>query len=629
MTKLAHTNNLLASIAVFAELCNSENDLKAIVTEFVKSVFVLEKNYNMDSNEVTLLLKKHYDFELPEAVIKTCLNHLVSKELAIKTAGKYSVTDEKVQTEELNKLLNDKKRVQLQIEGDLILHCESLTGKSFDEQARRDIIDNFISYLMDNGVTDKYSALISAFVIKNSTNDNFVLELSQIKEGLVLITGLAYTSDINQINLWENELTIFLDTEHLFNSAGYNGEVYKKLFDDFYNLVVEVNQSSLKRANKKLIHLKYFKDVKEEADVFFSIAQKIIKREDNTSPQNIAMQSICKGCSSVSDILRKKTEFETNLRVRGIIEQEEFDFYSKPEYNIEDRQLLEKYIKKFEENQIAEVLSNFTKVNYLRRGVNRTSFEKVGYIILTGKMVSLILSKDLEIKNEAKDIPFATDIYFITNRIWYKLNKGFSNSQLLPSTLDIVVKAQIILSSQVNRSIDREYENLKGQLKKGDLSNESAQHWYNSLREQAKKPEEINMMTVEKSIDLIFENDFEKYVKEKEHLKEEAKLGQAAMKELHKIKQDEKNRKREKHKRRLVVEIKLFVALVGITIVALLFGSAFLIYIFKTDADTPLSILGLVLTICLELWALWKASQILIKKFKKSSKQKYFHRITK
>jgi hypothetical protein len=36
-------NNFLASIAVFAELRNSANDLKNIISEFIKSIFSLEK----------------------------------------------------------------------------------------------------------------------------------------------------------------------------------------------------------------------------------------------------------------------------------------------------------------------------------------------------------------------------------------------------------------------------------------------------------------------------------------------------------------------------------------------------------------------------------------------------------
>lgn len=629
MKKLKHTNKLLASIAVFADLCNSDNDLKKILTEFVKSVFVLEKNYSMESFEVTRLLKKHYDFDLPEAVIKVCLNSLVTNNLASKISGKYSVIDQKIQTDELNRKFDEKKEIQSKIENKLITHCEKLTGQTFNEIEKREVIDGFISYLMDNGVSEKYSTLISAFVIKRASNKKFVQELSQIKEGLILISGLSYTSDLNEISLWENELTIYLDTEHLFNSAGYNGEVYKKIFEDFYKLVNEINQNSLKRSQKKTIHLKYFKQTKEEADSFFYVAQKIIKREDNVSPQNIAMQSICNGCSNVSDILRKKTAFETNLKTRGITEQAEFDLYSKPEFIVEDQQLIEKYESKFEEKQIIDILTNYSKINFLRKGVNRTSFEKIGYIILTGKIASLIMSKDLEIKNEAKDIPFATDVYFITNRLWYKLNKGFNDSTNLPSTLDIVVKAQIVLSTQVNRSIEKEYENLKSQVKSGSLSSESAQLWYNSLREEAKKPEEITITTVEKSVDLIFENDFEKYVKEKEHLKGEVELGKAAVKELKQLKFKERNNKKKNMKLWLQAKLILFATSLIIIAVALITGTAYLLFLLKTDSDTPISLIGFVIAIIIEIWALLKWPKLFFRKFKKSSRKKYLSQVSK
>lgn len=629
MNKLKHTNKLLASIAVFADLCNSENDLKKILTEFVKSVFILEKNYSLESLEVTKLLKKHYDFDLPDAVIKVCLNNLVTNNLATKNSGKYSVVNQKIQTDELTRKFDEKKAIQSKIEEKLITHCEKLTDHTFNANERKEVVDGFISYLMDNGVSEKYSTLISAFVIKRASNRKFVQELSQIKEGLILISGLSYTSDLNQISLWENELTIFLDTEHLFNSAGYNGEVYKKLFEDFYKLVNEINQNSLKKSNKKTIHLKYFKETKEEAENFFYVAQKIIKREDNVSPQNIAMQSICNGCSNVSDVLRKKTDFETNLKTRGITGQAEFDLYSKPEFIVEDQQLIEKYESKFEEKQIVEILTNYSKINFLRKGINRTSFEKIGYIILTGKMASLIMSKDLEIKNEAKDIPFATDIYFITNRLWYKLNKGFNDSTNLPSTLDIVVKAQIVLSSQVNRSIDREYENLKSQVKSGDLSTESAQQWYNSLREEAKKPEEINITTVEKSVELIFENDFEKYVKEKEHLKGEAELGKAALKELKQLKFKDRKGKKDNIKLKLKAKLLFFTTFLIVLSLILISGTTYLILSLKTDSDTPISLIGFAIAIIIEIWALLKWPKLFFKKFKKSSQKKYLNQISK
>lgn len=627
MTKLLHTNKLLASIAVFADLCNSEKDLKSILTEFVKSVFSIEKKFAMDSNEVTILITKHYGFELPEAVIKTCLNNLVSGDLAEKISGKYFVQDDKVQTQDLNRRLEEKKELQIQIENELIEYIHEVTGDNPDDAEQKVIIDGFISYLMDNGVSDKYSAIISAFVIEKSSSNKFVSELSQIKEGLVLITGLSYTSELNQIELWDKDLIIFLDAEHLFNSAGYNGEVFKRLFNDFYNLVSEVNLAYNRKKGKRLIHLKYFKDVKEDIDAFFHVAQRIVKREDSISPQNIAMQTICNGCSNLSDVLRKKAEFERGLTTMGIFEQEELQYYQKPEFIVEDQQLIEKYASKFPDDQIAEALRGFTKINYLRKGINRTSFEKCGYITMTGKWLSLILSRDLEIKNEAKDIPFVTDIYFITNRIWYKLNKGLNSSPTLPATLDIVVKAQIVLSAQVNKTIEKEYENLKKQVKSGKLKKEDAEVWYNSLREQSKKPEEMTISNVEKSIELIFDNDFEKYIKEQSELKEEVRKGREAIEELQSIKISQKQVVKKRAKRIVKNKIKVFKVLSIIFGLLLIASTISLIYYLKSESDTILSVIGLLLTLVLEGFGLFKVAKYLGKKYRKFVLKQYIDSI--
>lgn len=627
MTKLLHTNKLLASIAVFADLCNTEKDLKSILTEFVKSVFTIEKKFSMDSNEVTKLITNHYGFELPEAVIRTCLNNLVSNDLAEKISGKYFVQDDKVQTQDLNRRLEEKKELQLQIEKELIEYVNEVTSENLDNDEKKVIIDGFISYLMDNGVSDKYSAIISAFVIDKSSSEKFVSELSQIKEGLVLITGLSYTSELNQIELWDKDLTIFLDAEHLFNSAGFNGEVFKRIFNDFYNLVSEVNLAHNRKKGKRLIHLKYFKDVKEDIDAFFHAAQRIVKREDSTSPQNIAMQTICNGCSNVSDVLRRKAEFERALITMGISEQEEFQYYQKPEFIVEDQQLIEKYVSKFPDDQIAEALRGFTKINYLRKGINRTSFEKCGFITMTGKWISLILSRDLEIKNEAKDIPFVTDIYFLTNRIWYKLNKGLNSSPTLPATLDIVVKAQIVLSAQVNKTIEKEYENLKKQVKTGKLKKDDAEVWYNSLREQSKKPEEITTSNVEKSIELIFDNDFEKYIKEQSELKEEARKGREAIEELQSIKTSQKQAVKKTAKAKVKNKIIVFIVLLVVFGALLIASTISLICYLKSDSDTVLSVIGLLITLVIEGFGLFKVAKYLEKKYRKNAIKRYVNAI--
>src|SRR6218665_2213747 len=377
--KQVKNNNLLASIAVFAELCNTEKNIQGILTSFIKSVFVFEKIWApINSVEMTLALKKHFDFDLPEAVVRTCLNDLAKNGFAVKKKGRYSITDTSYNVAAFEKQLFAKKSKQEIIEGELVSHCESLLKTKVSDADRKALIDEFISYLLDEaGVSEKYSTVISSFVIK-SEKDDFILELNQIKEGVVLLTGLGYTDDLDNIGLWSEELTIYLDTEHLFNSEGYNGKLYEKLFDDFFTLVKEINGVAQKKYSKRLIHLKFFEE-------------------------------IGKGCVQIRDIIKKKTIFETNLRTRGITVKEGVDPYRIPEYNIGDASLIEKYQGQFEEKHIVYALRLLTKINLLRKGVNEENLEKCKHIILTGKTITRQLSMDLDIKNKNKAITLATD----------------------------------------------------------------------------------------------------------------------------------------------------------------------------------------------------------------------------
>lgn len=554
--------NLLASIAVFAELCNTKTDIRSIINEFIKSVYALEKSFALDSHTVMALLKKHFDFDIPEAVVKNCLNSLKSNKFLSKENGQYIVIDKKHDATDFLERLNLKRNDQLLIETKLIDYYESFKKRKVNEKIKRELIENFISYLIDNGVTDEYSTIISSFVVENSQTPDFVSSLNQIKEGVIYVTGLKYTNDLTNLGKWDDELTIYLDTEILFNSAGFNGIVYQKLFNDFYGLIREINQLSQKKDQKKKIHLKYFTQTKKDIDDFFYKAIRIIKREDNTTPITAAMVEICNGCSTVNDIIRKKSAFETSLKSMGITQQADLDYYSNPEFIIETSELFDKYKVKFDESILINVLHSFTQVNFHRKGINRTSFEKCKHIILTGKSSSMRLSKDIEIKNEARDIPFSTDIYFITNRFWFKLNKGLSKSKEIPSTLDIVAKAQVVLASQINKSVENRFHKLKNESKLGKLTKEQAQDYYHNLREEAKKPEEINNQSIKETIEIIFEDNYETYLREKSLTKIKVDEGEAAIRELRKLKSEKhisiKKPIKRKYKRLYLAFVSIF-----------------------------------------------------------------------
>lgn len=77
----------------------------------------------------------------------------------------------------------------------------------------------------------------------------------------------------------------------------------------------------------------------------------------------------------------------------------------------------------------------------------------------------MYLAHQSKVKFEEDDIPFAKDIDFITNKFWFKLKKGFSNKSSLPKSFDVVTKAQIILSSQLNQCCVQAIINFKSKLK--------------------------------------------------------------------------------------------------------------------------------------------------------------------
>lgn len=603
-------NNLLASIAVFAELCNTQTEIKSIINEFIKSVYAFEQTWSLNSVDVMTLLKKHFDFDIPEAVVKYCLSSLTKEKFLIREHGSFAIIDNTYNADHFSEKLNLKKIDQMKIEAKLIEYYEFLNKKPIELSCRKELIESFISFILDNGINDRFSSIISSFVIKNSQSPPFVTSLNQLKGGLIQITGLKYTNDLTNLGKWNDVLTIYLDTEILFNAAGYNGIVYKKLFDDFYSLIIEINQSALKKGQNKLINLKYFEATKNEIDYFFLRATKIINREDNATPGNSAMAEICKGCSSTSDLIRKKSSFETDLRTMGINQQNELDYYRIPEFNVETSELLGKYKDKFEEEVVIDILHSFTKINYFRKGINRTSFEKCKHIILTGKMASLRLSKDLEIKNEAKDIPFSTDIYFITNRFWFKLNKGLSKSAKIPSTLDIVTKAQVVLSSQIGKSVEKRYKDLRDQSKSGKLTTEQAQDYYHNLREQSKKPEEINNQNIQETLDIIFDDNIESYLREKSAIQSKIEEGEYAKRELRKLKSANNNKIKKVIKRKYKLIYWLLAIVLAIFIIIYFSFAIYFLMINISKSDTPFSIISGIFTIAPIIFSIIKIQRI-------------------
>lgn len=519
MENTLENSKCLASLAVFRELYDNQKDVYGVISEFLKEIISAENKYQFGLTEITLLLNESYDFNIPEAVVKTSLSRLP---FLSKSNGVYSVNKpidqirNKEFQEKQNKIYNSNNNVVNR----LFTYIESQKKISLSEAEKETIVKSLCSFMLDESTAQEYSEYIGAFIVQRKSEDALLAQLDTIKEGVVLYTGLKYNSNLNDLGAWNTQITIFIETEILFHFAGYNGELFKILFNDFFTFVKEINSQSINKDGKKKIHLKYFIEVKNEIERFFKKAEFIINGEDTLNPSKTAMASIVNGCKTPSDIIEKKAIFYNLLKTNGITEDTYTEYYSAKnhKFNIEDQSIIESLQSSIvTDYDIRENLKFLNYVNILRQGSSDRNFENIGYILLSGNATTIQLAWHDLIKPNG-NVPLATTLTFLTNKLWFKLGKGFGKNNY-PKTFDIITKAQIVLSTQVNDSISYKYDSLQEKLKKGELNEKQALATIVELRRESKKPEDIKADDLSDILDSISENNIEKYVQEQELFK--------------------------------------------------------------------------------------------------------------
>lgn len=627
-------NKLIASVVVFKELHDNNKDIYDIISEFIKAGIIHEKKWSFNSTEITLLLESIFDFKLPEAVIKTTLKKRLIKSKFLKFEnGLYNVTNIETKIDpNFESNYENKKSIYKKTEDEFIRYIEDKKEQSLSVVEINEIRENLNQFLLGNGINEKYTQDISSFIIKNKNNKGFKERLNVVKEGLVLYTGIRYTADINELGKWKNEFTIFLDTEILFYFFGYSGEVYKEIFNDFYKLIREINANS----KTKKIKLKYFAETEKEIYNFFHVASLIIENKTSLNPSKTAMKEIVNGCVTKSDVIVKRNKFFITLKTAGILKEEEFDYYENYSYNIEGVEVLKELkqmsidkSKEFNEENCLNYLKLFTKINTLRKGINNLGFDKSKYIILTGNRFIHYLAHNKNIKKNEKDIPFATDIDYITDKFWFKLKKGFGKSEDIPKSFDIVTKAQIILASQISNTVQEKYTALNEKYKAGKITKEEAISLNYELRESTLKPEEITEVTVTNG--LYFINDFslEEHIREQAVLKRKVTEGEIAKLELKQrdLKDRTKKIKPIKTKLKAVTTFIYFILL--IILLLFVYFSYRLLLIIIEPIDSKLSIIGFVGGIVLALIPLYKFRKHIRSYITKRIKSNFKHTIKK
>ncbi|NKZ43152.1 hypothetical protein [Shewanella algae] len=419
----------------------------------------------------------------------------------------------------------------------------------------------------------------------------------------------------------ESKLTVFLDTEHLFNAVGMNGVLYKQLVQDLIGLASDVREKG-----SRLIHLRYFSECIDEVDRFFRAAEDIVEGKAALDPSKPAMATIVNGCASKGDVITKKAKFFADLNTLGIRRAEASEEVVVEELNIESSSLLEKIEREFKERRrdfpkekCFSTLRMFTKINSLRAGKSSKPLEDIGFILVSGSYISNYLAFHPDVRSSATSVPYATDLEFITNRLWFRVHKNLAKERAHPQSLSVLAKAQVVLSSQIQGSVSEKFDKIKEDFGAGKITEAETKILFNELRAHVATPEAITDENIDHALAFLDHRDYEHHLRERSHLEKQAAEGSAAIEELNSIRAIQRERRV-----RWATTASLAVHLVvGLALLAFVVGCGYAAYRLlmqlSSGGNDQLSVLGLIVTVVFGLiplvkyrsiWALANTSHI-------------------
>lgn len=489
------STSILASFVTLKSLTetNTYQSSYQLLSEFIEYIIIEDSVYNFSAIEMKNKLKEFFGFDIPEAVIKTATKSL-SYVTKVKTAFQvnHSHIDE---MRNKIKILNEAKLSAERNSSNIL----SMLQRYIEEQSPGEIIDqnalehDFISFLVadQQSYNGKYTRLIGAFIISHENDIKLQECLNDIREGSILYIGINY--NINETGSIIKPLTLFLDTEVLFSLMGYNGTIYEQLAKDFYEQVKNANSKERK------IHLRYFSDVKKEIDDFFSAATMIVEGKKMPS-EKAAMKFITNGCKTAADVKIKQADFYHKLQLAyNIIEDQKTDYYAEAN-NLNNLESLEN------NEQELDAWKFISHINKLRKGkVFNTNLDSE-YLFVTNTNDVLRVSREqveclkrTEARSSVND--YAVSVDWATNILWFKLGNGFGRKEY-PANINTVLKAKVVLASNIAHDISKVYNETKKQYEQGKITVEQVAARITALRKQTVLPEELSNENIDEKMEV-------------------------------------------------------------------------------------------------------------------------------
>lgn len=479
----------VSTIASFAVL-KTLNDAKTyrspyqLLGNFISYVIDFDKLYTFESSEIRLKLQEYFGFNVPEVVIKSSLKTL---KYVSKNNNTYSVDMSGHSNKgQLGSLKIEAESKYARIVDDIIEFIKETCPNINKEKVVRAIV----AYLVSDTSTSEYREEISKFIVSKEKDEEIQKFLNAVREGAILYLGINH--NISEQGSLKYELTLYLDTEILFDLLGYNGSVYEIFAKDFYSLVQ-------KGKRKGKIMLKYFPHVKSEIERYFKSAERIVDGTSYFDDEKPAMKHIVNGSQTSADVRVKKADFFSKLQSMSVLEDETSNFDSDEfyRYNID-------YSECSSEREI-EGWKAINCINKLRRGQIYDFELDSHFIIVTDSRNVLEISneqsnRDRKCHNRRHSAQYAVALNCATNLLWYKLDGGFGGEKF-PSNTALLLRSRIVLSESITKQINDLFKANREHYLKGEISQEQFVARVLALREKPTLPEEISKDNIEDAFD--------------------------------------------------------------------------------------------------------------------------------
>ncbi len=191
--------DLLASTAVFAELVNEKTDLKEVLKQFILSTYVLDMTFAQSAQDVRSSLKNHFQFDIPDAVIQNLLKKARKDGLLTFESGKHRISaEDRKSWETFADKVENKEAEQSETFDKLIQYVQVFKGP-LDDSGKSKLETSFHNYLFDENSEDEHSEAVSAFIIQKKQDKDFVSKLNLIREGIIILRGIKYNPEINEV----------------------------------------------------------------------------------------------------------------------------------------------------------------------------------------------------------------------------------------------------------------------------------------------------------------------------------------------------------------------------------------------------------------------------------------------